>query len=118
MELVNKANSALIEAKYNLIKAEQIAENIDEKTYIVSIRKKVQEGIQEILHNFFPKTEFNEQEWLKRRTIKDIEHDQRMQKILKDAVATGTYDDSENKPTVHCHFDYSDDGVVKTWKDE
>ena len=92
MELVNKASSALIEAKYNLIEAERIASSIEEKAYIESIRKKVQEGIQEILHNFFPKTEFDEQAWMQRRRSTDAEHYAKMQDILTDAVDTGAYD--------------------------
>jgi hypothetical protein len=116
MELINKANDALIEAKYSLIEAEHIAESVDEKGYIIAVRKKVQEGIQEILHNFFPKTEFNEQEWLTRRRSTDAGHKAKMNQIIKEAVDTGAYGDSEGKPT--CHFDYSDDGVAKTWKDE
>ena len=86
MERINEANTKLIEAKYMLIEAEKIASSIEEKMYIVEVQKKVQEGIKEILHNFFPKTEFDEQEWFKRRTVKDIEHDQRVQKILDDSA--------------------------------
>jgi len=116
MELINKANSSLIEAKYALIEAERIASSIEEKTYIVGVRKCVQNGIQKILKTFFPKTPFDEQAWLKRRTSKDAEHDARMQKILDEAVATGAFDNGEGKAT--CHFDYSDAGIAKTWKDE
>jgi hypothetical protein len=86
MELINKANSALIEAKYALIEAERITSSSEEKAYIGAVRESVQEGIKEILHNFFPETEFDEQAWLKRRTSKDIEHDQRVQKILDDSA--------------------------------
>jgi len=86
LQLVNKANSSLLEAKYLLIKAEQQASSIDEKVYVVAVQRGVQEGIKEILHNFFPKTEFNEQAWLKRRTSKDAEHDARVQKILDDSA--------------------------------
>lgn len=121
MELVNKANSALIEAKYNLIEANRIAES-EEKVLIEAVQKKVQEGIEEILRNFFPKTAFDDHAWLKRRTLKDVEHDARVAKILEEAINTGAFDDGEGKPTIgkakHCHFDYSDDGRVKTWKDE
>lgn len=119
MELVNKANDDLISAKYSLIEAERIASSIEEKTYLIAVRNRVQDGIREILSAFFPETPFDEQGWLKRRTGKDVEHDQRMQKIIADAVATGAYDDSEGKPTAGkcCNFERSDEGVAKTWKD-
>jgi hypothetical protein len=113
MELINKANTNLINAKRDLIEAERIASSIEEKTYIVAVQKRVQEGIQEIFHNFFPKTEFNVQDWLKRRTSKDAEHDARVQKILDDSARR----QRENE-TKHCLFDYSDEGVAKTWKDD
>lgn len=125
MNLVNKANTALIEAKYQLLEAERIASSIEEKILVKSVQKNVQDSIQNILKTFFPKTEFDEQAWLKRRRSTDAEHNAEMQKILSDAVATGAFDAKEwlasvgitkEKPT--CHYDYSDEGVAKTWKDE
>jgi len=87
MEKINQANQCLIEAKYILIEADKIASNTEEKTYIAVTQERVQEGIREILHNFYPKEGFNEEAWLKRRTVKDIEHDEKMQKILDDSAA-------------------------------
>lgn len=98
LDLVYKANSALMEAKYLLLKAEETALSIEENIYLVSVRKKVDLGIQEILRNFFPKTAFDEKMWLSRRRSTDAEHDATMEKIL----ATGAFDN----------------GVVITCKDE
>ena len=86
MEKIHEANDLLIKAKYILIQAEAMALTIEEKTYIVAVLKRVQEGIQEILKTFFPKSKFDEQAWLKRRTVKDIEHDARVQKILDESA--------------------------------
>jgi len=86
MEKINEANDLLIKAKYILKQAECLSLTIEEKTYIVAIQKQVQKGIQEILNNFFIKTPFDNQAWLKRRTVKDIEHDQRVQKILDESA--------------------------------
>jgi hypothetical protein len=116
MDVIFVINNGLIDMKLKLLEAEKLAVTTEEKIDIIAVRKKVQEGIQEILHNFFPKTEFNEQEWLTRRRSTDAGHKAKMNQIIKEAVDTGAYGDSEGKPT--CHFDYSDDGVAKTWKDE
>ena len=86
MELVNKANDELISAKYSLIEAQMTAESIEEKRYIIAVRKRVQDGIREILSAFFPETEFDMQAWLKRRRATDAEHDQRMQDILEESA--------------------------------
>jgi hypothetical protein len=71
MELINKANDALINAKYLLIEAERIAESVDEKVYIIAVRKKVQEGIQEILHNFFA-SDMDKRKWLENVTVDNL----------------------------------------------
>ena len=102
MEQIHKANSALIEAKYCLIEAERIASSNEEKTCIDAVRKRVQEGIKEILRNFFPVTEFDVQAWLKRRRSTDIEHDQRMQKILDDSAERQAESETCDHDCVDC----------------
>jgi len=95
MEHIHKANQLLIDAKYSIRGAGIYAESLDDHIKLEAVSKIIQEGIKEILKTFYPKEEFNEKVWLKRRTVKDIEHDQRVQKILDDAVGTGAYDDKE-----------------------
>jgi len=64
MEKIHEANDLLIKAKYILIQAEAMALTIEEKTHLVAVRRRVQEGIKEILRNFSPVTEFDVQAWL------------------------------------------------------
>jgi len=102
MEKIHEANDLLIKAKYILIQAEAMALTIEEKTCIDAVRKRVQEGIKEILRNFFPVTEFDVQAWLKRRRSTDIEHDQRMQKILDDSAERQAESETCDHDCVDC----------------
>ena len=86
MEQIHKANQMLIDAKYLLIDTLELAETIEEKIDIAKVQDCVQAAIKVILRTFYPKTEFDEKAWLKRRTVKDAEHDARVQKILDDSA--------------------------------
>ena len=86
MEQIHKANQMLIDAKYLLIDTLELAETIEEKIDIAKVQACMQAAIKVILRTFYPKTEFDEKAWLKRRTVKDAEHDARVQKILDEAV--------------------------------
>lgn len=116
-QIMEQVKASLREAERLLIAVEKEEVSMDEKLNIATVLKPVREGIQKI-KTFFPEAEFNELEWMKRHSSKDTEHDVRMQKILTDAVATGAYDDSESKPNIRCHFDYSDEGIKSNWKGE
>jgi len=104
MEKINQANQCLIDAKYHIIEAGIYAESTEDHSDLAGVSKTIQEGITKILKTFYPKEEFDEKGWLKRRTVEDIEHDEKMQKILDDSAQR----QAENE-TKHCHFDYSDD---------
>ena len=95
MQKINEVNDLLITAKNRLIDAVNQAETMEEKIGIAKAQACVQAAIKVILKTFYPKEPFDEAKWFKRRTVKDIEHDQRVQKILDDAVATGAYDGKE-----------------------
>jgi hypothetical protein len=83
---ISYVNDILIKAKNMLIEAENQAVDIREKTDILAVRKCVEGGIREILKTFYPTKQFCVKKFMAKETIKDIEHDQRMQKILDDAV--------------------------------
>ena len=102
--LINKANKSLLEAKYLLIEAEKTAESIEEKVLVVAVQKRVQGSIKEILRSFFPETEFDMQAWLKRRRSADIEHDQKMQKILDDSAAKSIEEVAMEESDKHAEF--------------
>jgi hypothetical protein len=86
MEKIHKANQLLIDAKYSIIEAGIYAESMDDHIKLEAVSKIIQAGIKEILKTFYPKEEFDEAKWLKRRTSEDAEHDARVQKILDDSA--------------------------------
>jgi hypothetical protein len=87
LDKINQVNQMLIDAKYILIEAENQAVDIREKTDIKAVQVHIQAGIKEILRTFYPKQEFNEIEYVKRRSLSDLEHNKKIQKILDDAVS-------------------------------
>jgi hypothetical protein len=95
MEQIHKASQLLIDAKYEIIRAGIYAESLDDHIKLEAVSRIIQAGIKEILKTFFPKEEFDEKAWLKRRTSKDAEHEARVQTILDEAVATGACDAKE-----------------------
>jgi len=86
MQRINEVNDLLITAKNRLIDAVNQAETMEEKIDIAKAQACVQAGIKVILKTFYPIEEFDEAKWLARRTVKDAEHDARVQKILDDSA--------------------------------
>lgn len=116
-QTMEKVKASFRESERLLNEASVMTDNTEEQINIANVLKHVQEGIQELTKSF-PKATFDKQAWLQRQTTNDTEHNEKIQKILDAAIATGAYDDSESKPTISCHFDYSDDGIEPCWRDE
>ncbi len=107
MEKINEVNDLLIKAKHLLIEAENQAVDIREKTGIEVVSVHIQAGIKEILRTFYPKGEFSAIEWLKRRTVKDVEHDTKVQKILDDSAQRQVINEEANQSET-CPHDCKD----------
>lgn len=86
IDVINEVNDNLIRAKKMLIEAEHQADSLDEKSDIVAVRKKIEEAIKEILHTFYPQAPFCVKKFMAKENIKEIEHQEKVQRILYDAV--------------------------------
>lgn len=85
INVINYANSILIDLKGVLINAENEAVDIREKTDIKAVRNHIQAGLFEIIRTFFPSKPFDAKAFLHKETDADREHHKRMQEILTEA---------------------------------
>jgi hypothetical protein len=71
MDVIFVINNGLIDMKLKLLEAEKLAVTTEEKIDIIAVRKKVQEGIKEILHNFFA-SDMDKRKWLENVTVDNL----------------------------------------------